>query len=219
MSYKPNDSGIDLKDANLDSDSAPQPAPAEPAPAPVPEPEVMRMPEPDLESEPDISGPSPKELTIASEDRVARRKLILCINSYYASVRFGAFLKKAELVEDLASLTIPEMTNLLQDIKFCVQNRSSSKMIHSMVPQLIHGLEPIISTVYDITGLAQMLVRDEDFKDVLEEVALESQVFTNTPPTTRLMYHIAKSAWIVNMSKGTPVPEKKVDAGKYSDVM
>ena len=137
MSIKTNDTGIDLKDAQLEiaGDEPPTPAaaPTPAQPSPLPSPAFLQ---PDPASDVDLAEdrPSERQMTIASEDRVQRRQLILKINSYYASRRFGAHLKKSELVEDLSTLTIPEMANLLQDIQFCVQNKTSSNMLHNMVP-------------------------------------------------------------------------------------
>jgi hypothetical protein len=136
--------------------------------------------------------------TIATEDRVKRRQLIMTIQRYYSSVRFAKYLIKNELVEDLAKLTSPEMTQLLSDIKFSIQNRNTGDMIQRGVPELICAAEPLVSRFYDVKGVSSVLVRSETFKDILEEVALESQVFSDTPASTRLLYEVVKACFFTH---------------------
>jgi len=123
---------------------------------------------------------------------------IMTIQAYYHCERFGPWLLKNEFIEELGNKTIDEMKNLLGDIKFAIPNKNTGNMIQRSFPQIIAGLEPIISSVYDVKGLAQNLVTSEAFKDVLAEFALESQTFTNVPASTRLCYEIAKVAFITH---------------------
>lgn len=138
-----------------------------------------------------------KQLTIASEDRVARRQLILTIQRYYSSTRFGPYLVKLDLVEDLAMKTMPEMSQLLAEIKFAIQNKTTGDLFQRAVPQLIRCAEPLVSTFYNVRGLGAALTHSESFKDLLEEAMLENQVFTNTPATTRLTLEVLKTAFVV----------------------
>jgi hypothetical protein len=199
--FKPNDTGIDLKDIaapSIDGAEAPPPADGEPEAAEPPvDPETMM-----------------RAQAIQSEDRVARRQLIMTIQKYYSSTRFGPYLHKMELVEELGLLTIPEMTALLQDIKFTIQNKTTGEMIQRGVPQLICAAEPLVSEFYDIKGLSNVLIASESFKDLLEEVALESQAFSNTPASTRLFYEVAKTALFVHEARDA---QKKAAAAKEKE--
>jgi hypothetical protein len=189
---KPNDTGINLADANLpaagdafdDGGETPRAA-IEQQPAPDPEPQ-----EPSQEQL--------KQQIIAHEDRVKRREMIMVINRYYKSPRFRQYMIECDLVEQLDNMTLQEMTDLLSDIRFSIQNRSTGDMIQRGVPQMIIAAEPLISSFYDVKGLGNTLIASESFKDLLEEVALESQTFSNTPAHTRLFYEVAKTAFFVH---------------------
>jgi hypothetical protein len=188
---KTNYTGIDLGDANLpkaglfgdeDADSK-----DEAAPAPEPEP-VMEIPSPEMI----------KQRVIAAEDPVLRRQTIMTIQKYYNSPRFGKYLVDSELVTELKSLTTAEMQALLGEIKFAIQNKNAGEMIQRSVPQLIVAAEPLVSALYDVKGLGNALIKSDSFKDLLEEVALENQVFSNAPASTRLMYEILKTGFFVH---------------------
>lgn len=153
------------------------------------------------EPQPEIEMPSPeaiKQRVIAAEDQVARRQLIMTIQRYYKSQRFATFLEASELIMELKQLTLAEMQSLLGEIRFAIQNKNTGDSIQRGVPQLIVAIEPIVSNYYDIKGLGNALVKSETFKDLLEEVALESQTFSNTPAHTRLFYDVIKTAFFVH---------------------
>jgi len=200
---KPNDSGIDLKDAKLPSTSvydgddvkattaptAAPPAPNTAAAAPPADEDREEAFDPEEER---------RHAIIATEDKIARRKLMMQIQRYYGSSRFGKYLTKMKLNDDLDQLTIPEMQTLLGEIKFCIQNKTTSDMIQRGVPQLICAAEPMVSVFYDVKGLSNMLGASESFKDILEEVALECQVFSDTPASKRLMLEVMKTSVFVH---------------------
>jgi hypothetical protein len=202
---KPNDTGIDLKSAALPS-------------AIVLEEEKdlsqdVLAPEPVQEEDP---AESVRQESIAMEDRVARRELILNIRQYYSSPRFSKFLVENELVEDLSQLLIPEMQQLLGDIKFAIQNKNTGNLIQRGVPQIICALEPLICSVYDVKGLSNSLLKNETFKDILEEVALESRVFSNTPASTRLFYEVIKTGFFTHEMNAAMAAIAKEKAVKVS---
>lgn len=202
---KTNDTGIDLSSADM-----PKPVSIdEHTPQSTPCPEAQAQIEPDPVAE--------RDLLIASEDRVARRKMMMTVKRYYQSPRFGRYLESMDLVEDLDRVTLPEMTKLLGDIRFSVQNKNCGDMIQKGVPQIIAVAEPIITPFYDITGLAAILSKSPMFADLLEEVALENQMFTNTPPEKRLALEIVKTAFLVHeinaVKKAAAIVEKKVNVG------
>jgi hypothetical protein len=213
MATKPNETGFNLKSANLMADPSGE------------EPEI-----PEEEEEPvdETKTVDPDQLArnqiISCEDRVARRNLIMEIQGYYSSSRFGPFLNKGGFVEDLSELTIEEMTGLLDDMRVAIQNKNGSDMIQRGVPQLIGACEPVISQFYDIRGTALYLASSESFKDILEELALENRRYTNTPASTRLCFEIAKGAFFVhemNAAKGKmQVAEKPVQlSSKHADLV
>ena len=185
---KPNDTGINLSDANLppaddafDDDDTPQ----QQQQAPDPEPEQP-------------TEQSLKQYAISQEDRVQRREMLMAINRYYKSKRFRSCMVEYDLVSDLSNMTLHEMKDLLSDIKFTIQNRNTGDMIQKGVPQLIVASEPLISAFYDVKGLGNTLMASETFKDLLEEIALDSQTFSDTPAHTRLFYEVAKTAYFVH---------------------
>ena len=214
-----------MKDAMLSDSDAATTTPTAEATQAVPEmtvPELAPMAAPEEEYE-EETGPTPQELAIQSEDRVARRKVILELQRYYSSTRFGSFLKTTGLVEDISMRTIPEIKELLDVVKFSIQNRSTGAMIQKGVPQLIAAIEPIFEPYFSIKGTANMLNGSEEFHDILEETALASQTFTNTPPHIRLFYTVVKAAFFVNQYDSAKrlekVPEKPIDATRFKDVL
>jgi hypothetical protein len=110
------------------------------------------------------------------------------------------------------------MQALLGEIKFPIQNKTTGDMILRGLPQVIVAAEPAISEWYDVKGLGNTLLKSDSFKDILEEVALESQMFSNTPATTRLLYEVVKTAFFVHEAnaylkakeKAAHVPEREV---------
>jgi hypothetical protein len=213
---KPNDTGINLADANLPStgdafdDGGDEPQATMQQAAPEPEQQAP--------SEEQI-----KQQIIAHEDRVKRREKIFAIQRYYKSPRFRQFLVECDLVYKLGDMTLAEMHALLADIKFSVQNRNTGDMIQRGVPKLIVAAEPLISSFYDVKGLGNNLLASESFKDLLEEVALDSQTFSNTPAHTRLFYEVVKAAFFVheqNAYMATLVQQKSVNlSASTADLM
>jgi hypothetical protein len=215
MSSKPNDSGFNLKAANLheDTDDSPE-VPEEPEPEP--EPEVYQPP---INQDQAI-----RDHMIASEDRVKRRQLIMTIQGYYRSPRFGTYLQKNGFVEDLATVTLEEMIGLLDDIKVAIQNKNGSQMIQQGVPRFLCACEPMISQWYDVKGMTSRLVRSESFRDLLEEVALENQMFTNVSASRRMCYEIVTAAFYVHgeneHAAQNKIAEKPVQlSDKHSDLV
>jgi hypothetical protein len=230
MATNPNDSGFDLKDAGLDREAKDEKKQKPIDDRPIMEASSSSSVSADVyiggeESGSDIAEDEldPKQAAIAQEDRVARRRLILEIQRYYSSPRFRAFLVQTGLVESLAELAIPEMQQLLRDIRFTIQNKNTGEMIQRGVPHMICAIEPLVSTVYDIKGLSNMLSTSESFKDILEEVALESQTFSDTPATTRLFYEVVKTAFFTHELRDAQkkaIKEKEVTmSSKLSDLL
>jgi hypothetical protein len=185
---KTNDTGIDLKAAALPSPTDDD-GDASPAAAPEPEPEPIAAPMPQVD---------PRLAIIASEDRVKRRELIMTIQGYYMSDRFGSLLSKLKLVVDLDSLTIAEMNALLREIEFAVANKGRSKVTQKMAPQIIAGLEPVVSTFYDVRGVARVLKDSETFKDIVEEIALQNPIFSHSSASRRLMFEVLTTCYMVH---------------------
>ena len=192
--FKPNDSGCDLKDAKIadtetKDEAAPEADHAVETPAAADAAEYEQEPADEQDY---------RQQIIDGEDRVARRHLILEIQRYYQSARFGKYLRELGMVEDLSSFTIAEMKARLAEIRFTIQNKNTGEMIQKGVPQLICAAEPTICRFYDVKGVSLVLNRSETFHDLLEEVALENQTFTNTPAITRLGYEVAKCCIFVH---------------------
>jgi hypothetical protein len=205
---KPNDSGIDLKEAKLPEPIGIMDAPAEQTPAPDPVPkEPQRDPV-------EVA----RQAVIACEDRVKRRELIMTIQRYYASRRFAKFLVECDLVEELSQKTMPEMKQLLRDVRFAIQNRNTSEMIQKGVPQAICAIEPLICRYVNIKGTGIQLEKSEVFRDLLEEVALENQMFSDSPASTRLSLEILKTMFFVNGYHRAMEEQKKLQEAKEKPV-
>ena len=167
MAFKPNDSGLDLKHADLLGTKTETET----------ETKEEIQDEPVIEIDPQAIA---RQTFILSEDRVARRQLIMEIQRYYNNARFGQYLLKSGFVEELSTQTIDEMKNLLQDIRFTIQNKNSSEMIQRGVPQMIVAAEPLISRFYDVHGMGKMLLGSESFKDIRRSCFGKPKFFKHT---------------------------------------
>jgi hypothetical protein len=145
--------------------------------------------------------------------------MIMTIQRYYASRRFGKYLIECDLIEELSQKTMTEMQQLLHDIRFAVQNRNSSDMIQKGVPQVICAVEPLVCRFINIRGTSAVLAQNEVFKDLLEEYALENQIFSDTPASTRLAYEAVKTMVLVNgMHRASEEKKKAVEEVKEKPV-
>ncbi|MDR3414034.1 MAG: hypothetical protein P4L87_24250 [Formivibrio sp.] len=182
-----NDTGIQLHALPTEEDD----------PTDVPSAADIPEPIPELEPEP-IANQAEilRAQVIAAEDPKARRKMMLLLGRYYTSARFGKYLEAHGLVEDLSNLTIEEMQGLHKEIQIAVQNKTAGSMIQTAVPQVIAALEPLVSRVYDVAGVAANLSRDETFQDTLEEFALEHGTLLDAPVEKRLAFSILKGCII-----------------------
>src|SRR4051794_32762978 len=64
------------------------------------------------------------------DDPIERRKLILTLQNYYSSAIFGKAL--AKFPQNLESMTIAELENVLKDVKFTVANIGSGSFINGI---------------------------------------------------------------------------------------
>ena len=105
-----------------------------------------------------------------------------------------------------------------------VSMRSSNSFNKELFFVGVAGLEPIVSSVYDVQGMSSILRQDPEIDDLLEELSLSSNKYTS--PEIRLVMALLKSATIchsLSNKKKTLISEvnkplPKTLKEKYSDL-
>lgn len=142
-----------------------------------------------------------KKEQILAEAPEARRLRLLILNRYKLSPRFGQYLADLGFKLDgtnLSSLTIQELDSLINDIRFCVSTKNISNFWQDACTHGVGIAERIVSPFYNVTGLSQVLGKDDTYQDVCEELILEHQNYLYCKPEYRLMYCIVKNASLVH---------------------
>lgn len=143
-----------------------------------------------------------KKEQIQNEAPEDRRLRLLILNRYKISERFGSYLT-SDLgfkldSSSLNNLTIPELDSLINDIRFCISTKNVNSFWQDACTQGVGVAERIVSPYYNITGLSQVLSKDNNYLDVTEELVLENQQYLYCKPEYRIAYSILKNATMVH---------------------
>jgi hypothetical protein len=130
-----------------------------------------------------------------------KRSLIMTIRRYAESKRFKEYLSTMfDLsLEKLEQLETYEVRRLLDDVRFSITNKNVSNMVGGVVLSGLQQIEKMTSSYFlDVTGLTQICVNSPEFMDVLEELKLENQTFSNASPKHRLLFHLLNNMLLAN---------------------
>jgi hypothetical protein len=150
------------------------------------------------------SAKTPQQLKreqISSESPEARRLRLLILNRYKLSARFGQYLVSLGFKLDhhnLSSLTVQELDSLINDVRFCISTKNVNSFWQDACVHGVGVMERVISPIYNVTGMSEVLQRDEAYKDVCEELILEHQHYLYCKPEYRLMYTIVKNMTLIH---------------------
>ena len=104
-------------------------------------------------------------------------------------LEFDKFLPPDLHVTDFRSFSVGNLMSMLDEIKFTVAVRNSSKMNIRAVKQGVVALEAflLMMTPLKVNGLS-MIVEDEDFIATCKELMLENMELFYTDPKYRIAY-------------------------------
>lgn len=148
---------------------------------------------------------------LTQDEIIYRRKLIMKGRRWIQT--FPQYLKDFESEKIDTSRTIEELENVIQEMKFCVANRNSSRMATKAFET---GLFIVENLHEDFRGLTTAFFADSDTNDLIKELCLENESLVYTKPEYRLMLLITLKIGEVRYSNKTKrlvdeVLEKPVD--------
>jgi len=133
-------------------------------------------------------------------------QLRLQIHSYGKNKKFGDFLQK-ECGINLSFPTLlkkdkKELEELLFSIKALIANRNNDNFINQIVHYGLRGYEYGTQKIgLRTAGLTKALLNNENFTDIVEEVALENYNIIHLRPTYRLCGEVLRATLVLDTSR------------------
>ena len=157
---------------------------------------------------PSTIDPSEFNINTIDKNKLERHKMILKINKYQASQRFGHIMKEYGITQSpsqLEKMSDVQLNDVYTKIKAVLSNQIGGKFYDNAAKGLSSVCENMITPYYDIEGFTQILFMNPEFIDCLEELKIESDLPTLNPKA-RLMFIVAQTMVIANtmnkMKKG-----------------
>lgn len=156
------------------------------------------------------------ELTPVPDDPHRKRKLQVIIRGY--KLRFGDRLEDVDF-ESAKGASIEELESMLADIRFLVSCTSSGGIFQSIANVGVVAVEHISAEALELKtqGLAVTLKNDQEWKDLVDEWALEHADVASMPIEYRLGFKLVQSVWTMhtintNLANAAPPNHRPVDA-------
>lgn len=159
--------------------------------------------------------------------RTKRNNHIRTINGY--KIKFGHKLQDLDLSVNLRSLSLTELEELLDDIRFTIGSQNNSVFWNNIIyagATVVEGLSKKDWIPLDLEGFASDL-NDPIFQELVDEVTLENASWTYVSPTVRLtncLIQIMYARHTLNQHSKSikpveipekPVPQEIVDKFKH----
>ena len=143
-----------------------------------------------------------KEKNEDEDDEKERIKIILIITRYKNSSRFSKVMNKLQIDNiDLQNMKLTKLNNLLDKIRFTIDNSQNNDLINHAVFAGIGAIEKISSNfqLAKLEGLTQSLMTNEIFLDNLETIKIESNITLKfQDPKKTLMFELIKSIYLTH---------------------
>lgn len=141
----------------------------------------------------------------AIKNTLERRKLLLTIKSW--QLNFDKVLK--DIIpsnNELNNMPDEDLEQLLQEIKFCVSVRNTTKISTKAFLGIVNQVENVCCAyeILNIRGLTGICAQDADLLDTVKECCLSHMNLCYSRPEGRLLYNLLQSAYtlhIINNSK------------------
>ena len=150
----------------------------------------------------------PKEIECEKEknedenDEKERIKIILIITRYKNSSRFSKKIRELQIDNmALQNIKLTKLNNLLDKIRFTIDNSQNNDLINLAVFAGIGAIEKISSNfqLAKLEGLVQSLMANEVFLDNLETITIESNITLKfQDPKKRFMIEFIKSMYMTH---------------------
>ena len=135
-----------------------------------------------------------------NDNDIEREKLIILLNRYKNSTRFGTFLiKEMKLTElnNLEKLNKKKLENLLDRVKININNKQGGDLTNILIMGGISSIEKLLTSfeIVNLTGLTQSIQNNNAFLDALEEVIIEYNInFNFKDPNKDISARVYKSS-------------------------
>lgn len=198
---------------------------------------IKRDPEPEPEQNNNIDIPEVTDLDLFDQNKdnndddendkdhikntIERRKVLLTIKSW--ELNFQQVLKDViPSNQQLKEMTDKELDTLLDEIKFCVSVRNTTKISTKAFIGVVHQVENICVAydILNIKGLTQICKKDQDLLDTVKEVCLNNLSLTYSKPEYRLAFSLLNTAYglhIMNNSIKTQTNQSNKTIKKEMD--
>lgn len=130
------------------------------------------------------------DIQALTEEEQEHIKLLTILNRYASNPRFGEWLKnngfKMLFSSSLHKKKNGELTDLLKQVRFSLNNRTNDTMIDTMVKGGLETMETLTTKLsknkIDLTGMTMELYGNEEWVDTLELLKLEYLNFSTMDP-------------------------------------
>jgi hypothetical protein len=133
---------------------------------------------------------------LSPEETKEKRKMIIHIKNYIKT--FPDSLEEFKNM-DLSYKTIPELNNLMEEIKLTVCNSNNGDLFLGLFHggcDLLESVGPIVK--YDLTGLKFIATKNENVIKCVKEISLEYQQLNYIRPEKRLLMLMLTLCYGVN---------------------
>lgn len=167
-------------------------------------------PEPNKEPERETYKDSNKDNTktiiknkTAREDHFEKLKRLQKISRYLKSKRFSKYLKESGFKftpAQLSKKSIDQLDLIIGELELAVCNKNANQFFEQSVQHgltvIEHGLTDYLD--YNVKGTTEVLMNDDEFCDILEEIQLKNSEYTYINPYARGAYKAIGTAMQVN---------------------
>lgn len=173
----------------------------------------------ETEEQPKVKGklPKAKEVSVkelatrpTTEEIEQKQRLILKLNRYKCSRRFGEYLKDLGMSlepKELLKMKVEQLEELLLKVQMTVNAKNNNNVFLEATMMGANFMErltqnPKIKPQLDLEGLTQVLAQDEETQDAIESLGLEyGEICMMTPPMKLAYCLVSRSAGVIAMNK------------------
>lgn len=154
------------------------------------------------------------------EDPKEKRLLINNIKAYLLSPYFGEYIREmVPMPPDLNNCTIQELKEFISDIQISLNSRGNNRMITQIAHFGLVGYEYIACNHLGIKcqGLSNILIRNAEFQEILEEIRLKHGSLFKLPPEIRLALLVFQTSKMMDSQNSIEKDVKEKCKGPISE--
>lgn len=169
-----------------------------------------------------VKAPIPAQVKAPSTEN--KEKIILKIQKYQSSKRFGSYITKELKInqsrEQLAKLSVERLNNILVRIRLNLNSRNLDSIFENLAITSAKGYETVVSHFgYNINGFTELLMANPGFWDAFERWKIEREM-PDIPPGIQLAYIITSTsvaAYNINQMNNMQIHVKNDEIKEKTD--